>query len=67
MQVIAHPAARTTTARRPALWRFVSLGTLRNHLLHPRRPAHPPPGALDPVHDRQRGRQERLVAFPAFL
>jgi hypothetical protein len=34
MQMIAHPAARATQAKRPALWRFTSLGTLRNHLLH---------------------------------
>lgn len=34
MQMIAHPATRATTAKRPALWPFASLGTLRNHLLH---------------------------------
>jgi hypothetical protein len=34
MQIIAHPAARATTAKRPPLWRFTSLGTLRNHLVH---------------------------------
>jgi hypothetical protein len=34
LQMAAEPAPRTTTSKRAALWRFMSLGTLRQRLLH---------------------------------
>lgn len=46
LQMVAHPAQRSTSTRRASLWRFDSLGTIRQRLLHKAGSLTRPQGAL---------------------